>query len=156
LRGKTQDLKSLPSADKTNIIIKISVEINPFGIINRDNDSDFAMISDFLPGIDFASISEVVVFNNDSFISQNDMKRVIVKKRNNTLREKASMNLNSNYTGGIDLTPANIPMETENIGNEIKFHMNSVMLTQLQNSAGFVPVLVNIRPLRNLKAFLES
>jgi len=56
--------------------------------------------------------------------------------------------------GGIDLTPANMKLQTQNAGEGIKFHMDPVMLQQLQNAPGFVPVIINIQPLNNLSAFL--
>jgi len=36
----------------------------------------------------------------------------------------------------------------------IKFHIDPAMLQQLQNAAGFVPVIINIQPLRDLSVFL--
>lgn len=56
--------------------------------------------------------------------------------------------------GGIDLTPANMNLQTQNAGGEIKFHMDPAMLQQLQNAPGFVPVIINISPMSNLKEFL--
>lgn len=56
--------------------------------------------------------------------------------------------------GGIDLTPANMNLQTQNSGGEIKFHLDPAMLQQLQNAPGFVPVIINIKPLENLRIFL--
>jgi len=56
--------------------------------------------------------------------------------------------------GGINLTPANLNLQTENSGGEIKFHMDTAMLAQLQNASGFVPVIINIQPMNNLEEFL--
>jgi len=56
--------------------------------------------------------------------------------------------------GGIDLTPAHMNLQTQNIDGEIKFHMDPAMLKQLQNAPGFVPVIINIEPMQDLKAFL--
>ena len=81
--------------------------------------------------------------------------------------------------GGIDLTPANMNIEIKkeiassplaprndtnrspneaigpfDVSEGIKFHMNAAMLAQLQNAPGFVPVIINIQPLTNLRGFL--
>jgi hypothetical protein len=36
----------------------------------------------------------------------------------------------------------------------MKFHLDPAMLAQLQNAPGFVPVIISIRPMRDIKAFL--
>jgi hypothetical protein len=56
--------------------------------------------------------------------------------------------------GGIDLTSANMGLQTQNAGEEIKFHMDSATLRQLQNAPGFVPVVINIQPMTDLRGFL--
>jgi len=60
------------------------------------------------------------------------------------------------HTGGIDLTPANMHLQTQNAGEGIKFHMDSAMLKQLQNAPGFVPVIINIKPITDLRQFLGA
>ena len=45
-------------------------------------------------------------------------------------------------------------LQTRNNGGEIKFHLNPAMLKQLQNAPGFVPVIINIQPMTNIRAFL--
>lgn len=62
--------------------------------------------------------------------------------------------MNGNNTGGIDLTPANKVLQTQNTGESIKFHLNPAQLAQLQNAPGFVPVIINIQPMINLRQFL--
>ena len=57
--------------------------------------------------------------------------------------------------GGIDLTPANMHLLTQNNGETIKFHINPAMLKQLQNAPGFVPVIISIQPMTNLRQFLS-
>ena len=57
--------------------------------------------------------------------------------------------------GGIDLTPANMNLQTQNDGGEIKFHIDPALLKQLQNAPGFVPVIISIQPMTNLRTFLE-
>ncbi len=56
--------------------------------------------------------------------------------------------------GGIDLTPANNILQTQSAGEGIKFHLDKAQLAQLQNAPGFVPIIINIRPMRNLRVFL--
>jgi len=56
--------------------------------------------------------------------------------------------------GGIDLTPANMHLQTRNSGAEIKFHLDPALLQRLQNAPGFTPVIVNIQPLTDLRGFL--
>jgi len=56
--------------------------------------------------------------------------------------------------GGIDLTPVNMRLQTQNVGGGIKFRMDPAMLQQLQNAPGFVPVIINIQPLGDLRLFL--
>ena len=69
--------------------------------------------------------------------------------------------------GGIDLTPANISLQVKTDSSPaaqnddgmmspggIKFYLDPAMLQQLQNAPGFVPVIVNIKPMTDLKAFL--
>jgi transcriptional regulator with XRE-family HTH domain len=71
--------------------------------------------------------------------------------------------------GGIDLTPANMNLPTkmdsrfrgndkEGNGNDngIQFHLDPAMLKQLQNAPGFVPVIINIQPLTDIRTFLEK
>ena len=46
-------------------------------------------------------------------------------------------------------------LQTQNAGVEIKFHMDPAMLKQLQNAPGFVPVIINIQPVTDLRKFLD-
>jgi tetratricopeptide (TPR) repeat protein len=57
-------------------------------------------------------------------------------------------------TGGIDLTPANMNLQMQNKGGEIIFTIDPAKLAQLQNAPGFLPVIINIRPMTNLGQFL--
>ena len=82
--------------------------------------------------------------------------------------------------GGIDLTPANMNLQTKmdsplqlrfakqsgrggndsgRVGDDssgIKFHIDPAMLQQLQNAPGFVPVIINIQPMNDLRQFLTG
>ncbi|MBF0570566.1 MAG: hypothetical protein HQL12_01720 [Candidatus Omnitrophica bacterium] len=60
----------------------------------------------------------------------------------------------STPTGGIDLTPANMNLQTQNNGGPIKFRIDQAMLRRLQSAPGFTPVIINIRPILDLSAFL--
>jgi len=79
----------------------------------------------------------------------NHMRRNLVKNSNHAMTIKQKEN-----TGGIDLTPGNFNLQTQNNGAEIKFHMDPALLQQLQNASGFVPEIINIQPLNNLQQFL--
>jgi len=56
--------------------------------------------------------------------------------------------------GGIDFTANKMPLEIQNAGAGIKVHLNAAMLHQLQNAPGFVPIIINVKPLTDLKSFL--
>jgi hypothetical protein len=63
--------------------------------------------------------------------------------------------------GGIDLTAANMHLQTRIDSPHaalndagIPFHIDSAMLTQLQNAPGFVPVIIHIQPMKDLRQFL--
>ncbi len=61
---------------------------------------------------------------------------------------------NNATPGGIDLTPANMNLQTQNSNGEIRFHLDPAQLKQLQNVPGFVPVIINIQPMTDLRQFL--
>jgi hypothetical protein len=65
-----------------------------------------------------------------------------------------AMSLKKN-TGGIDLTPANMDLQMRNSNGEIKFRLDPAGLAQLQNAPGLVPVIINIKPLNDLRQFLS-
>jgi len=56
--------------------------------------------------------------------------------------------------GGIDFNPDKINLLIKNNGGAIKFKIDPVMLKQLQNAPGFVPVIINVKPLTSLSLFL--
>jgi len=59
----------------------------------------------------------------------------------------------SSGTGGIDLT-SDKALSVQNNGQGIKFHLDPAQLAQLQNTPGFVPVIISIQPLKSLQEFL--
>jgi len=57
--------------------------------------------------------------------------------------------------GGIDLT-SDKALSVQNNGQGIKFHLDPAQLQELENAPGFVPVIINIQPLGDLKMFLQN
>ncbi|MBF0483793.1 MAG: hypothetical protein HQL25_03695 [Candidatus Omnitrophica bacterium] len=81
----------------------------------------------------------------------------ISKKAEKVLQEffaDKAMNI-SDHTGGIDFTADKTPLEIKNIGKDIKFNIDAAMLQKLQNTTGFEPLIIDIQPMTDLKAFLE-
>ena len=64
------------------------------------------------------------------------------------------MRVSSSGPGGIDFTAPKTPLEIQNAGEGIKFHIDPAQLAQLQNTPGFVPIIINIQPLTHLRKFL--
>lgn len=56
--------------------------------------------------------------------------------------------------GGIDFNTGLINLQLQNAGRDIRLHIDPTMLHQLQNAPGFVPVIISIQPVRDLKVFL--
>jgi len=59
-----------------------------------------------------------------------------------------------NNTGGIDLSPAYLNVQSQYSGEEIKFHIDTAMLAELRNSSGFTPDITDIEPLADVPKFL--
>ena len=55
---------------------------------------------------------------------------------------------------GIDSTANKTPLEIQNAGEGIKFHLDPDQFVQLQNAPGFFPVIINIQPITDLRVFL--
>ena len=75
-----------------------------------------------------------------------------VEIKNETMRKLKTSKRTS--TGGINLSPANKVLQIQNGGMGIKFHITAAQLAQLQNAPGFVPVIISIQPMLNLREFL--
>ena len=45
-------------------------------------------------------------------------------------------------------------IQTQNTGEGIKFHLDPAQLAQLQNAEGFVPVIISMQPMVNVRKFL--
>ncbi len=56
--------------------------------------------------------------------------------------------------GGIDLNPAQLDLKTQNSGGEIAFNLDPTLLARLQNASGISPVIVSVRPLDSISAFM--
>ncbi len=57
--------------------------------------------------------------------------------------------------GGIDLTKGDKELEVKGEGDSnIKFNIDPAMLVQLKNAQGFVPVIINVQPITDLRKFL--
>ena len=111
-------------------------------------------ILDDKPGI-IIGASEVqlrrLANDKDAYI-RNAARRMLLKNMQNVNRRVKAM---SYEKGGIDLTTANMNLETRNAGQAIKFNIDPAMLKQLQNAPGFVPVIISIQPMVNLRKFLD-
>ena len=66
----------------------------------------------------------------------------------------AQLAIGKNGKGGIDFTANKTPLEIQNAGARITFHLNPAMLEQLKNAPGFEPKIIDMQPLTDLKAFL--
>ena len=65
--------------------------------------------------------------------------------------------VNTNTEGGIDFKPDKIDnafVAQNNGTGEIKFNIDPAMLQKLQNAPGFVPVIINIQSMTDLRLFL--
>ena len=58
--------------------------------------------------------------------------------------------------GGVDFTANKTPLEVKSGGEGIQFHIDPAMLAQLQNAPGFVPDIISIEPMTDLRAFLGA
>jgi hypothetical protein len=58
--------------------------------------------------------------------------------------------------GGIDLSNNDAILNVKDNGFRINFHVDRAMLQKLQESRGFVPVIIDYKPLISLKLFLEQ
>ena len=103
-------------------------------------------------GTGLMSIKNIVEKHNGKIRAEN-----IKGPDNKVLGARFTMDLDqamSANTGGIDLTPANMHLQIQNASKGIKFQVDPAMLRQLQNAPGFVPVIINIQPLKSLPEFL--
>jgi hypothetical protein len=134
--------------------------------VDRAMDANSELAKTQVPELDHAMTANVFVdprlaFSPSDHIFLNKIHRLEIVGKNG---EKMAKN-----TGGIDLTPAHMNLETEmdsrlprqgggfrGNDNGIKFHLDPAMLARLQNALGFVPVIVSVEPLMNLRKFLGA
>ncbi|MDE2027896.1 MAG: hypothetical protein KGJ11_05075, partial [Candidatus Omnitrophica bacterium] len=57
-------------------------------------------------------------------------------------------------TGGIDLTAGQMNLHMNNSGQAIKFHLDPAQLARLGNAPGFMPVIIHVQPMVDLRKFL--
>ena len=57
--------------------------------------------------------------------------------------------------GGIDFNPSKMRVEVKGDDQGIQFHVDPAMIKQFQDAPGFVPVIINIQPVSDLRVFLE-
>jgi len=108
---------------------------------------DVATVLDYLEPMLSADDRYLIDIRRESGIQENDIAffhQGKVGSSDSAMLEK----------GGIDLTPANMHLQTQNAGEGIRFHLDPAMLAQLRNAPGFVPVIINIQPLKSLQQFL--
>jgi len=90
-------------------------------------------------------------------VTGGDGAMVTNKQHHNAAREggdtDGAMIEGAEKNGGIDLT-SDKALSVQNNGQGIKFHLDPAQFAQLQNAPGFVPVIINIQPLKSLPEFL--
>mgnify|MGYP003394192322 CR=1 FL=1 len=65
----------------------------------------------------------------------------------------SSNNAMISTNGGIDLS-SDKSLIVQNNGQGIKFHLDPAQLEALQNATGFVPVIINIQPMKDVRTWL--
>jgi hypothetical protein len=69
--------------------------------------------------------------------------------------ENAQSTKDDSQLGGIDLTADRINLEIRNsLGKKIDFNMDPDMLKRLENAPGFLPVIMDVKPMADLRGFL--
>ncbi len=134
LKRRAQQVKDRSEANALNDLAKV-MEDKPFVVRNKLNAK-------------WAIIYEI---SRNNRLDKNQQRNFIESVKS-AYRDRA-MTVN----GGIDLTPAMMGLQTmtgSRNGAGIKFHLDPAMLKQLQNVPGFVPVIINIQPVNDLRKFL--
>ena len=99
------------------------------------------------PGFETESLQEILRKSIDLTIQQ-VAERIRMETGHSPVAEKIS------GPGGIDFTQARMNIQTQNTGEGIKFHLDPAQLAQLQNAEGFVPVIISMQPMVNVRKFL--
>ena len=87
-------------------------------------------------------------------IEPKDYTQFKIEDRDQIFVDKAMNVLSLKTNGGIDLNSSKMNLLVQNSGQGIRFHIDPAMLQQLKDAPGFVPVIINIRPLTNIRTFL--
>ncbi len=87
-----------------------------------------------------------------------DFTKHILVQRNTNQKQRESRAIVYDQTmaekGGIDLTTGMSSLEINNKGQGIKFRIDPSLYQQLKNAPGFIPVIIDITPLKDLTGFL--
>jgi GGDEF domain-containing protein len=115
-----------------------------YGLIIASQEGPEKTLLDFLPD---------VKKNNKALVK---LRNGVVVRIPEVSKAMKAATLNSPVNGGIDFTAGRMNLQTQNPNGEIKFLMNAAMLNQIKNAPGFVPVIINIQPMNDLKTFLTT
>ena len=77
-----------------------------------------------------------------------------LRSKDGTYRKEAPDAAMTSTKGGIDFKSDKMNLDVKNAGEAIKFKITPEQLLQLQNAPGFVPVIINVQPLKDLPLFL--
>jgi len=72
------------------------------------------------------------------------------------MQKDFAMNSPVKQNGGIDLSFRKNDLEIKDSDGGIKLHIDAAMLALLQNASGFVPVIINIQPVVDIRVFLGT
>jgi len=89
-------------------------------------------------------------------IPYDDLNNLAKKIKDAVTSDNAKPVQQQGYKGGIDLTASQMNVETRNTNGAIRFHLNPAQLAQLQNARGFIPQILTMQPLKDLRAWLVS
>jgi len=119
-----------------------------FNVLNHRTQHDIMLIL-FRPEVRLQFDREISVPITSGTIGQENLGHM----EGNSLPDGA-MNTTRAKKGGIDFTAHRTPLEVWHSGRGIKFHLDPAMLKRLQDAAGVVPIVTNIRPMTDLQIFL--
>ena len=96
------------------------------------------------------------------FYSQkNEVYQKWVKQGYDEISDKAMLDSTNDYfragaKGGIDFKSDKMNVQTQVDTGKIKFNVDRGMLGQLQKTSGFMPVIIDMRPMMDLRGFLRG
>ena len=78
-----------------------------------------------------------------------------IKSLDNAQRAgESDVEQNTFTKGGINFNTAQMNLKLQNAGESIRFNVDPTMLKQLQSAPGFMPMIINIQPMNDIKSFL--